>query len=124
MKEKWIKYEGKNVGFVIPRNNITNKDENVYITERKQFFNFRNRDGFSISKGILFKRLVPIGVKSIRVKLMENGLCKAVYITTLEKWLREGEDNPYGYSDMQLFIPAQKFDRIGDGKKYKTLKDI
>lgn len=124
MKEKWIVWEDKNVGFVIPRNNITNKDENVYITDRKKPFEFRNRLGFSISKGILLKRLQPIGVKSIRVKLMENGICKAVYITTLEKWLREGEENFYGYSDTQLFLPFEKFDKVGDDKKFKTLKDI
>lgn len=114
MKEKWIEWEGKQVGFVLPYNNITNTEEKVYVTERKQPFNFRNRDGFSISIGIFSKRLQPIGVKSIRVKLMENGICKAVYITTLEKWLREGEGNIFGYSDKQLFLPIEKFDRVGE----------
>ena len=124
MKEKWIKYEGKNVGFVIPRNNITEKDENVYITDRKKPFEFRNRQGFSISKGILLKRLVPIGVKSIRVIWKKENGSSAVYISTLENWIKEGEENFYGYSDTQLFLPFEKFDNVGDGKKFKTLKDI
>lgn len=113
MKEKWIEWEGKQPGFVLPHNNITDREEKVYVTERKKPFKFRQRLGFSISTGIFFKRLKPIGVKSIRVVWKKENGTTSVYITTLEKWLKEGEENFYGLSDKQLFLPFEKFDKVG-----------
>lgn len=113
MKKKWVEWEGKQPGFILPYNNITDTDEKVYVTTRKKPFEFRNRLGFSISVGIFLKRLQPAGVKSIRVTWEKMNGSSSVYITTLEKWLQEGEENFYGPSDKQLFLPFEKFDRVG-----------
>lgn len=113
MKEKWVKWEGKQVGFIVSYNNIEDKDEKVYVTERKKPFKFRDRLGFSISKGIFSKMLQPIGVRSIRVIWKKYDGTTSVYISTVEKWLNEGQENFYGLSDVQLFLPIEKFDKVG-----------
>lgn len=113
MKAKWIKWQGKQPGFILPYNNLEDKHEKVYVTERKKPFKFRDRMGFSISESILIKKLQRIGVKSIRVVWKKEDDTTSVYITTLEKWLNEGEQNIYGYNDKQLFLPFEKFDKVG-----------
>ena len=113
MKAKWIEWEGKKVGFVLPYNNIEDRHEKVYVTKRKKPFKFRDRMGFSISVGVLIKRLQPVRVKSIRVIWEKEDASTSVYVTTFEKWLNEGEQNIYGYNDKQLFLPFEKFDKVG-----------
>jgi len=113
MVERWVTWKDRKVGFILPYDNVLDREEKVYITERKRPFLFKGRDGFSISTSIL-KILKREDVKSIRIKLNKKNGGTAVYGTTLERWLREGEENWYELRDRQLFIPLDKFELRGE----------
>lgn len=111
--ERWIEYKGQQVGFVISYNHVEDRKENVYVTERTQYFKFKGRDGFSISKAVL-NILTINDITSIRIVFKQGLAVIAVYITTLDKWLKEGETNFFKITDEQLFIPLDKFDKTGE----------
>lgn len=109
-KERWIEYKGQQVGF-ITNYNTEGEEEKVYVTERRQYFKFKGRDGFSISKAILHI-LTQAGIKAIRILFKEDMRTAAVFVCSLDKWFKDGETNFYKALDEQLFIPLEKFDVV------------
>ena len=107
LQQKWIERRGQQVGRVV----IMPGADKVYVTDRSQFFNFKSRKGFSISKDILHL-MTQNDVKTIRVMYNRPEGGKSVYVCSLEKWFKEGETNFYKALDEQLFIPVEKFDKV------------